>query len=428
MQESSNVLVVSAGFRPELLETPRKMGLRVALVDERPPADGALYDDFLPASATDEDAVVHAVKRYLDDGGRVDAVACVFDGSIHAAAAVCDELGLPGNSREAVRNMRDKYRSWQVLSAAGLPVPLTALATSEAEAVAAGERIGYPLVMKPQASAASQGVVKVNDRDALVAGYRMIAGLFTEATFGAGDTAVPNVGSLLFYPGAHGVLLQEYVEGFELSLDVVYTEDAHTFLGYIDKPQVWAEPYFAETVFVSPTHLPAATQRELEDITVRALRASGATVGAAHVEFRISPAGPKIIEVNGRIGGPSLFVQESLHLAGGVWGPEQYFSAVTGRGITAPTHPTTTGHAGFTSVPVVGTGRIARFEGEAEVRAMPGVRDIRWVMREGQYVPEGFPRNPSVMFAHILATGPTHAGLADTLTRAQQTLRAVMEP
>jgi biotin carboxylase len=418
--------MVSAGFRPQLLAVVSEMGFRVALLDRVAPVENTLYDDFLSASPTNEESALEAAREYVRAGGRIDAVGSFFDGSIHVAAAICEEFGLPGNSREAVRNMRDKYRSWQVLSAAGLPVPRTEIARSEAEALEAGERLGYPLVMKPQASAASQGVIKVCDRDELLSAFKLITEMFELSSFGDGDETVPNIGQQLYYPDAREVLLQEYLDGFEVCVDLVYDEDSCELLGILDKPQVWAEPYFPELVFVTPSHLPEPTQHEIEDICVRSLRAIGATTGAAHIEFRITSAGPKIIEVNGRIGGPSLYVQETMQVSTGVWGPREYIKMVGGLKSKVE-RSAERRFTGFASVPVERQGRIVRFDGEEDVRAMPGVLDIRWAMKPGQFVPEGYPRNPSVMFAHVLATGESYDDLVATLEHAQMTLNAVME-
>src|SRR5260370_16319086 len=95
-------------------------------------------------------------------------------------------------------------------------------------------------------------------------------------------------------------------------------------------------------MFVAPSHLPAASQATICDISVRALQAMGATAGAAHVELRVSAEGPKVIEVNGRIGGPSILLQETLQSVTGRWGPAEYINVITGSPVCEEPPPTRT--------------------------------------------------------------------------------------
>jgi biotin carboxylase len=427
MQRQQTILVISAGFRPQLLSTPKEMGFRVAVVDHQPPADHALYDDFIPAPPTDAQAVLLAVRKYVSDGHDLDAVASFFDGSLHVAAAICEEFGLPGNSREAVRNMRDKYRNSLVLAAAGLPVPITKIVQTEAEVLKAAGQVGFPVILKPQASAGSQGVIKASNADELVHAFTTIRGIFEQATFGEGESAIPNIGHHLFYPTARAVLLQEYISGPEICVDVVYNQDACKVLGIMDKPQLWPEPYFPELILVTPSSLPAGIQSRVHELCVQILAAVGATAGAAHIEFRIAPDGsPKVIEVNGRIGGPSVFVQEAIQISTGLWGPREYIAAISGDPLDRNDPRPVGKAAGFASLPLERFGRIVRFEGQEEVLRLPGVLDIRWAMRPGQFVPEGYPRNPSVMFAHVLASGDSNSDVVRTLERARAGLKAVV--
>jgi biotin carboxylase len=425
MQELPAILVIGQGFRPELLSTPRDLGFRVVLLDSGKPADQSLYDDYIEASAVDAEAALGAVRDYISGGRMISAVACFFEGGLHVAAEISKELGLPGNSPETVRNMCDKLQTWHILSRAGIPTPRTVLPDCARAALKAAEEFGYPVIVKPQASAASKGVIKAHDAHELAQSFALVSGLFSTTSFGSGHARIPNIGKSLFYPGAHGVLVQEYIEGFEICVDIVYSHGQFSVLGIVDKPQAWEEPYFPECMFVAPSHLPAATQATIRDISVRALQAMGATAGAAHIELRVSPEGPKVIEVNGRIGGPSILLQETLLSVTGRWGPAEYINVITGGAVCEEPSPGRT--AGFSSLPVERPGRIVRFDGEDKVRALPGVARIQWAKRIGQFIPEGYTRNPSVMFAHVMVEGESWPQVVETLADVRLTLHAVTE-
>jgi len=61
-----------------------------------------------------------------------------------------------------------------------------------------------------------------------------------------------------------------------------------------------------ETGNFLPHHLGPDDARAVEALAVRAAGALGVVSGALHVEVKLTPAGPRIIEVNGRIGGGGI--------------------------------------------------------------------------------------------------------------------------
>src|SRR5688572_7961752 len=165
--EGKWLLMVASSLNPDLLRTPRRLGLKVALVAARAPASRELIDAHIAADEMDAGAVLHAVRAYRASGGRIDAVACFHEGSLPAAAAAAAELALPGNPPEVVLAMRDKHRTATALRRAGIAAPRTYLVGSASEAVAAAQELGFPAIVKPQSSAASQGVTRVrNDAEA----------------------------------------------------------------------------------------------------------------------------------------------------------------------------------------------------------------------------------------------------------------------
>jgi biotin carboxylase len=155
------------------------------------------------------------------------------------------------------------------------------------QAIAAAEEIGYPVVLKPRGIAASIGVVLVSDE----------AALREKWTF-ARDTTVPGA---LRYTDL-GVLVEEYADGPEISVDSAVFHGqvspiclAHKELGY--------PPYFEEIGHFVDGAEEMLADAELISILDRAHAALSFTDGMTHAEFRLTPSGPKLIEVNGRIGG-----------------------------------------------------------------------------------------------------------------------------
>jgi biotin carboxylase len=204
---------------------------------------------------------------------------------VHDAAKVAGTLGLPGSPPEAVLACRDKALTRTTLAAAGLPQPASRTVTSETEALAAAGAIGYPVVIKARGLAGSVGVVRADDPGA------------ARAAYAAASSAT--------YPGAPsygGVLVEEYLQGPEISVDSVVTDGAVTIMTLARK-QVGLTPFFEETGHTVAASDPLLHDQDLLGQLDRIHRALGFSLGSTHAEFKLTPAGPCLVEINARLGG-----------------------------------------------------------------------------------------------------------------------------
>jgi biotin carboxylase len=142
------------------------------------------------------------------------------------------------------------------------------------------------VVLKPRALAASLGVVLVRDPDELRAGYAF-----------ARDTTVPEAPA-----SDESVLVEEYAEGPEVSVDCAVFGGqvfplflAHKRLGYA--------PYFEEVGHEVRARDALLRVSAVVGLLEDAHEALGLTDQMTHTELRLTPRGPKLIEVNARIGG-----------------------------------------------------------------------------------------------------------------------------
>lgn len=84
-----------------------------------------------------------------------------------AALQVFEAWGLPAVNRHAVTALcADKLSTSAALTAAAAPQPQTVVAFSVEAALAAVERIGYPVVLKPLTGSWGRLLARINDRDA----------------------------------------------------------------------------------------------------------------------------------------------------------------------------------------------------------------------------------------------------------------------
>lgn len=228
----------------------------------------------------DADQIVEAAKRLSPRG-----IVTYDERLVENTALAAQALGLPGPSPAAVTLCKDKSRMRQRLADAGVSPVRYGVARDVAEAAAAAAAIGYPVVLKPRALSGSIGVVRVDDQEGLADAFAMTAG----ARVGLSAVRHP------------GVLVEEYLDGPEYSVDCVTVNHVTTPLVIAGKLLAFP-PYFEEAGHVVPPR-PSAGLDDAVDLVMRAHVALGLDWVATHSEVRLTPAGPRIIEVNARLGG-----------------------------------------------------------------------------------------------------------------------------
>jgi biotin carboxylase len=169
---------------------------------------------------------------------------------------------------------------------------------AEVEALAAA--VQFPAVLKPRTASGSKYATPVVDAGDLV---RQVA------------TLPPQAG------GETGMFVEQYLPGLatgpnERFADYVSVESlvAHGEISHlaVNGRFPMAEP-FRETGAFIPAELSQAQLAAVLDVATAALRALGVRTGDFHTEIKLTPSGPQVIEVNGRLGGgvPDLLFQAS---------------------------------------------------------------------------------------------------------------------
>ena len=79
--------------------------------------------------------------------------------------------------------------------------------------------------------------------------------------------------------------------GFEVALEGLLDGGELRVLALFDKPDPLDGPFFEETLYVTPSRLPAATQSLIHDATRQAAAALGLREGPIHAELRLNDQG-----------------------------------------------------------------------------------------------------------------------------------------
>ena len=100
------------------------------------------------------------------------------------------------------------------------------------------------------------------------------------------------------------ILVEDYIPGTEVALEGLLDRGQLSVLALFDKPDPLQGPFFEETIYVTPSRLPARVQHAVTAATARAVAAVGLDDGPIHAELRTDEKGPVIIELAARsIGG-----------------------------------------------------------------------------------------------------------------------------
>ncbi len=301
----------------------------------------------------------------------VNAVLALGDRPTVAAAYVARGLGLEGNHPLAVEACRSKLRQREVFAAAGLRVPwfraLPLLPAPEPALVG----VTFPCVVKPVGLAASQGVIRANDREEFRAAVERIAKLLESPELQVTREA-----------GLDQFIAEGYIEGREVAVEGLLKEGRLRVLAIFDKPNVLEGPFFEETIYVTPSRLPEDQQRAIERCAEDAVRALGLTHGPVHAEFRVNEDGVWPLEVAPRpIGG---LCSRALRFGPDEKGERIFLEELIVRhaaGLDGADWPRERAASGVMMIPVPKSGVLEKVEGEEEALATPGITELHITAR-----------------------------------------------
>jgi biotin carboxylase len=231
-----------------------------------------------------------------------DGMTTYLDAGMVDLACVAEDLGLPFHSPATAAALTDKARQRQALADAGLDMPPCHLVRpfqSPHELSGAVAVVGWPAVLKPRSAQGSRYTFLARDRAEL-------------------DNLLVALG-----PNRPSMILEGYLPDDP-------ARDGDPYAGYVSVESLVSEGVishlaltgrfptaenFRETGFFIPAALDADSRSAVLDLATQAIRALGVETGCLHTEVKFTPDGPRIIEVNGRVGGG---VPEMLERAAGV--------------------------------------------------------------------------------------------------------------
>jgi glutathione synthase/RimK-type ligase-like ATP-grasp enzyme len=284
MKES--VLVIGTGFQHFREYALRGLAqrYRVVLV-ARSPLEWELpyVAEYREADLQDEAAVLAAAED-LAARNRIVGVVTWDEWLVAQAAEIGARLGVRSMPTGAARSCRDKAMQRARFQEEGVPSARFHLAASVAEAVAAADEIGYPVVVKPRGQAASIAVTIVRSEAELRETFEVVRGAES-----------PSIGDGL-------VLVEEFLSGPEIAVDS-WVLDGRVEPFSISAKRTDYPPFFEEVAHVVGKVLDSGTEAAVRDVVIAANLALGVDRTVTHTELMLTADGPRVVEVNGRLGG-----------------------------------------------------------------------------------------------------------------------------
>ena len=394
------------------MEAARQIGVELTVASEQAstfaganPA-GLLTLDFKNPERAADDVHVFARKQPIQ------GVVGVDDDTAIVAAAIAERLKLKGNPMHAAEAARDKHRQRQLLADANVPIPRFALHLLSEDAAELAKTIRYPCVLKPLRLAASRGVIRADNPQGFIKAHGRLKAILAQPEAAACGE-----------PAWH-YLVEEFIPGYEVALEGLVVNRRLHVLAIFDKPDPLDGPFFEETIYLTPSSVPAPLQAAITDCADRAVRAVGIVEGPVHAELRYNERGPWLIElaarpIGGRCSAVLKFGAGGLGLGAGVTLEEIIVRHALGMPI--PSLQRERLAAGVMMIPIPGAGTLREVRGVTEAKGVPLIEDVQITAHPGERLvpfPEG-SRYPGFIFARGETPAVVEAALRDAHRRLE---------
>ena len=290
-------MVLAAGLlQIPVIKKAREMGYYVIAVDDDPDAPGMVLADkaIVPGGLMNEERLVAIAKEEHIDG----VIHPCSEVAMNVMGRINDELHLCGISKEIAIRATNKHLMREAFEEYGAPSPKSILTKDEEDAWDTFcNEFDTNAILKPSRNSGSRGIAKVEK------------GITKEEFVNLYHRALEESRD-------HQVLIEQFIEGPEFSVEVIVWKGEPHVLAVTDKKTTEA-PYFVELGHNQPSLYPEAIQKKLKEGAVAGCKALGLTNCAAHCELKVQNGEAYLMEIGARMGGDFIST-ELTHLSSGI--------------------------------------------------------------------------------------------------------------
>lgn len=274
MDKKQSILVFGVGeLQKSIIEKAKSMGLFVVGID---PFEDAYckgdVDAFEVVGGQDFEGTLAVARKY--DVKAV--ITAATDKPLVMMARVAKELGLRFYSEEAAIWSTDKFQMKQRFIEGGILCARGRVIKSVEEV----EGLDFPLILKPRDNSGSRGVVLCRDLESLRDAMQ--------------DT--------LQYTKLDSVLVEEFIEGQEYSIEALHFDDRSEVIQFTEKTTT-PFPYNVELQHIQPALLSDDLKEQIRLLISQIANVMKFENCASHTELKVNERGIFIIETSPRLGG-----------------------------------------------------------------------------------------------------------------------------
>ncbi len=265
------------------LEKAIAKGFRPLFITSDPNKYNFLTENLIQAIVLDTHSE-NEIYDYLKHFKNLRAVFSTSEYYIEIACKIAKAFGLAANDPAAIKLCRNKDILAKTLSTQGIQCPKTFVANSVDQINDFYSELTFdsPVIVKPAKGSGSIGVLFCSTKDEV---YKQAKFLFEENN-----------------RESNAVLIQEYIEGDEYSVETISFDNQLKIIG-ITKKYLSKHPYFLETGHDFPVYFSKDITDKIEALIKSSFESVGFLFGPAHTEIRIKNDIPYIIEINPRLAG-----------------------------------------------------------------------------------------------------------------------------
>lgn len=290
------IMVLAAGLlQIDVIEKAKSMGYYVLAVDGNPKAPGFnVADKAICADIVNEETMLKIARDEHVDG----VIHPCSEVSMAVMGRINDELGLSGISREQAICATNKHLMRKAFEKGNAPSPKSILAQDAEDAWSRLQNeFDTDAILKPSRNSGSRGIAKVS--------RNMDKGDFIRA-----------YDESLSESRDHSVLIEQFIEGPEFSIEMIVWQGEIHVLTVTDKKTTGA-PHFVELGHNQPSCFSDTDVETLKAAAVAGVRALGVNNCACHAEAKLMNGKAYLMEVGARLGGDFIST-ELTHLSTGI--------------------------------------------------------------------------------------------------------------
>lgn len=349
------LLVLGAGNdQAFMIKTASSMGIATIAVDANPAAPGLRLADYSESiDFSDIQRLIAYCEQLIRQGVSLSGVSTMGSDIPHLVAAVASHFGWVGPSVQTGEWASNKLEMKRRFAEMNIPVPRFTQVTCDGDIFEAWQQWQCgKVIVKPTDRAGSRGVRIIRDQ-----------------------AEVPSALQYALRYSLNGViLLEEYVDGLQISTESIIAGDFACTPGFADRVYenmdcFW--PNIMENGGWLPSILEEQEQRKVKELAERAARAMGIGHGVAKGDIVTCPErGPMIIEMAARLSGGD-FSESLVPLATGVNYVRTVIDLAMGREVNVADLQPTTQKAVVNRYIFAPQGRLEEIKGIEWLKALP---------------------------------------------------------